>query len=101
MSKNRSEGDKALASDNIRDAMELLGLRRSVIPGFTFLAPPGSVLVGPALTVRQVSKHGSTSRSAKLVRHVEVSDYRAQRSDVIFIDVGGNREVCFWGGIQV
>ena len=100
MSKNRSEEYKALASGNICDAMELLGLRRSVIHGFTFIAPPGSILVGPALTVRQIPKHGSATKLTKLVRHVEVSDHLAQRSDVIVIDVGGNREVCSWGEIH-
>jgi 4-hydroxy-4-methyl-2-oxoglutarate aldolase len=100
MNTNHRKEFKTLASGNICDAMELLGLRRSVIHGFTFLAPPGIVLVGPAFTVRQIPKHGSASRSNKLVRHVEVSDHLAQPGDVIVIDVGGIREVCSWGEIH-
>jgi 4-hydroxy-4-methyl-2-oxoglutarate aldolase len=100
MGANREEEYKNLSSGNLSDAMELLGLRRSVIHGFTPLAPPGSILVGPALTVRQIPKHGSASNVAKLVRHVEVSDYLAQKGDVVVIDVGGILEVCSWGEIH-
>jgi 4-hydroxy-4-methyl-2-oxoglutarate aldolase len=91
---------KTLASGNICDAMELLGLRRSVIHGFNFIAPQETILVGPAFTVRQIPKHGSASKSAKLVRHVEVSDRLAKSAVVIVIDVGGIREVCSWGEIH-
>jgi len=91
---------KNLSSGNICDAMELLGLRRSVIHGFTFVAPPGSIVVGPALTVRQIPKHGSAPKSANLVRHAEISRQIAQEGDVVVIDVGGIRDVCSWGEIH-
>ena len=91
---------KNLSSGNICDAMELLGLRRSVIHGFTFVAPPGSIVVGPALTVRQIPKHGSAQKTTTLVRHVEVSKNLAQEGDVVVIDVGGIRDVCSWGEIH-
>ncbi len=91
---------KTLASGNISDAMELLGLRRSVIHGFTFIAPPGTILVGPAITVHQIPKHASASKSAKLTRHQELSNQLAKPWEVIVIDVGGIRDLCSWGEIH-
>ena len=91
---------KTLSSGNICDAMESLGLRRSVIHGFTFIAPPESIMVGPALTVRQIPKHGSAQKTTKLVRHDEISRQIAQEGDVVVIDVGGIRDVCSWGEIH-
>jgi 4-hydroxy-4-methyl-2-oxoglutarate aldolase len=100
MDVDRLRDFKNLSSGNICDAMELLGLRRSVIHGFTFIGPPGSIVVGPALTVRQIPKHGSASKSLKLVRHDEISRKLAQEGDVVVIDVGGMRDVCSWGEIH-
>src|SRR5262249_8879951 len=62
----------ALASGQISDAMEILGLRRSVATGLTMLAAPGTKIVGTAVTVRQVQKNADEDREAKLTRHQEV-----------------------------
>ena len=47
---------EALTSGQVSDAMETLNLRRSVVTGFMMLAAPGSKIVGPAVTLRQVPK---------------------------------------------
>ena len=57
-------------------------------------------MVGPALTVRQIPKHGSAQKTTKLVRHDEISRQIAQEGDVVVIDAGGIRDVCSWGEIH-
>jgi regulator of RNase E activity RraA len=70
----------ALASGQISDAMESLGLRRSVVTGLMMLASPGAKIVGTAVTVRQVPKTADEDREAKLTSHQEVT--RSGRLDV-------------------
>ena len=86
-----------LLSANVSDAMETLGLRRSVITGYKALGPGGVAVVGRAFTVRQHRKHASDERSANLTKHVEVSRELAQAGDVIVIDTGGIADVATWG----
>src|ERR1043166_10279778 len=59
----------ALASGQISDAMESLGLRRSVVTGLMMLAPPGAKIVGTAVTVRSAEKKADEERDGKLSRH--------------------------------
>jgi 4-hydroxy-4-methyl-2-oxoglutarate aldolase len=87
----------ALASGQISDAMEMLGLRRSVVTGLMMLASPGAKIVGPAVTVRQVPKTAGEDRDAKLTRHQEVTRKIAGRGDVVVIDNGGRVDVATWG----
>jgi regulator of RNase E activity RraA len=88
---------ESLASGQISDAMEILGLRRSVVTGFMMLASPGAKIVGSAVTVRQVPKTGDEDREAKLTRHQEVTRKIARAGDVVVIDNGGRLDVATWG----
>jgi regulator of RNase E activity RraA len=87
----------ALASGQISDAMEMLGLRRSIVTGLMMLAAPGTRIVGTAVTVRQVPKNADEDRDAKLTRHQEVTRKVARRGDVVVIDNGGRLDVATWG----
>ncbi len=87
----------ALASGQISDAMESLGLRRSVVTGLMMLAAPGAKIVGTAVTVRQVPKNADEDREARLTRHQEVTRKIAGKGDVVVIDNGGRTDVATWG----
>jgi regulator of RNase E activity RraA len=86
-----------LASGQISDAMEMLGLRRSIVTGLMMLAAPGAKVVGTAVTVRQVPKNADEGREAKLTRHQEVTRKVAGKGDVVVIDNGGRLDVATWG----
>ena len=86
-----------LASGQISDAMEMLGLRRSIVTGLMMLAAPGTKIVGTAVTVRQVPKNADEDREAKLTRHQEVTRKIAGKGDVVVIDNGGRVDVATWG----
>src|ERR1700733_11196543 len=87
----------ALASGQISDAMEMLGLRRSIVTGLMMLAAPGAKIVGIAVTCRQVPKNADEDRDAKLTRHQEVTRKIAGKGDVVVIDNGGRVDVATWG----
>jgi len=87
----------ALASGQISDAMEMLGLRRSIVLGLMMLAAPGTKFVGTAVTVRQVPKNADEAREAKLTRHQDVTRKVARKGDVVVIDNGGRVDVATWG----
>ncbi|HLH86989.1 MAG TPA: RraA family protein [Xanthobacteraceae bacterium] len=86
-----------LASGQISDAMEMLGLRRSIVTGLMMLAAPGTKIVGTAVTCRQVPKNADEDREAKLTRHQEVTRKVAGKGDVVVIDNGGRVDVATWG----
>ncbi|SDO17192.1 RraA family protein [Ensifer sp. YR511] len=86
-----------LISGNVSDAMEHLGMRRTVIVGNQMIAPAGTRIVGPAFTVRQHWKHATTPREEGFVRHGEVSRQLARPGDVVVIDTGGITRVGSWG----
>src|SRR5215831_6582187 len=87
----------ALASGQISDAMEMLGLRRSIVTGLMMLASPGTRIVGTAVTCRQVPKTANEDREARLTRHQEVTRKIAGKGDVVVIDNGGRVDVATWG----
>lgn len=86
-----------LQSGHISDAMEGLGLPRSVLHGYTYLGTPGAKMVGPAFTLRQVPKHVTASRTESLVSHARVSSELAAAGEVVVIDAGGRMDVGTWG----
>ncbi len=88
---------QTMTSGQISDAMEALDLRRSVVAGFIMLAPPGSKIVGPAITLRQVPKNADEARETRLTRHQEVSRKIARRGDVVVVDNGGRLDTATWG----
>lgn len=79
----------------LSDAMERLGLPRSVITGFR-CSTEGAVS-GAAFTIRQVPKHASTTRDQRLVRHDEVSRDLAQPGDFVVVDAGARTDIAGWG----
>jgi len=88
---------ETLTSGQVSDAMEALNLRRSVVTGFMMLAAPGSKIVGPAVTLRQVPKSAGDDRETRLTRHQEVSRKIAQKGDVVIVDNGGRLDTASWG----
>ena len=88
---------EALSSGQISDAMEVLNLRRSVVTGFLMLVPPGSKIVGTAVTLRQVPKNADEERETRLTRHQEVSRKIAKKGDVVVVDNGGRLDTATWG----
>jgi 4-hydroxy-4-methyl-2-oxoglutarate aldolase len=88
---------EAMSSGQISDAMEVLNLRRSVVAGFIMLAAPGSKIVGPAVTLRQMPKNADDARETRLTRHQEVSRKIARKGDVVVIDNGGRLDTASWG----
>jgi 4-hydroxy-4-methyl-2-oxoglutarate aldolase len=88
---------EALTSGQLSDAMEALNLRRSVVTGFMMLAAPGSKIIGPAVTLRQVSKGAGDDRQTRLTRHQELSRKIAQKGDVVVVDNGGRLDTASWG----
>lgn len=78
------------------DAMELLGMTRAVIHGLRGISP-GAVAAGTACTIRQLPKHGTSARTARLVRHYEVSHEIAQAGDVVVMDTSGYLDSASWG----
>jgi regulator of RNase E activity RraA len=89
-----------LLSGNVSDAMESLGLRRTVIAGYTMLALPGTAIAGRAFTLRQKRKHVAEERTAQMTRQIEVSRDLAQAGDIIVIDTGGMTDVATWGELH-
>ena len=87
----------AMSSGQISDAMEALSLRRSVVTGFMMLAPYGSKIVGPAVTLRQMPKNADDPRDTRLTRHQEVSRKIARQGDVVVVDNGGRLDTATWG----
>jgi regulator of RNase E activity RraA len=85
----------------VSDAMELLGLPRSVITDWHFVAKdPTHAIVGPAYTMRQAAKGAAVSHDENLTRQREASAELAQAGDVIVIDVNGRTDICTWGENQ-
>lgn len=87
---------RKLGSSTTSDAMEALGLRRTVIPGMRCTAPD-AVAVGPAFTIRQIIKHGSSSKDDKLVRHAQTIRGQVPAGAFVAIDAGGYHDLSSWG----
>lgn len=77
-----------VAVADISNAMEKLGLRSTIIPGFRFSIAERTSVAGPALTVRKVPKHSPALPSERLTRHGEVSKSMAQHGDFVVVDAG-------------
>lgn len=97
ISQEEREQFRRIVAGNVSDAMELLGLRRAVIPGLRFVAPPDTIVVGTAFTVRQAPKHHPSEKFERLVRHGDAANELAQPGQVIVIDAGGRLDIGSWG----
>ena len=84
-------------SGQVSDAMEGLGLTRSVLLGYRFLGPEGGKLIGPAFTVRQAAKPAQARHEDVLVSHIKVTTELATPGDVVAIDAGGRTDIGTWG----
>lgn len=89
----------ALSSGHVSDAMEWMGLRRSVIQGFKLLAEAEISVVGTAATVVQRPKRHPAEPTENRVRHAELARQSAPGS-VLIIDVAGRMDVGSWGENQ-
>ncbi len=87
----------AAGTSGISDAMERLGLPRTVLTGFQCSVASGFAVAGTAFTVRQVPKHHPAQKDQRLVRHGEVSADLAQTGDFVVIDAGGRTDIAGWG----
>lgn len=97
LSKAQIDEFKDMLSGHVSDAMEFLGLPRTVAHGYKLIGAGNTVVVGPAFTVQQVPKHASYAHDEPAVRHKEVSGELAGEGKVIIIDIGGRTDVCSWG----
>lgn len=89
---------EAVGTGPVSDAMELMGLRRTVITGMNLVCDdPLRVIMGPAFTIRQAPKPGASAREDNLTRQRDAAGELAQAGDVVVIDAGGRRDVCSWG----
>jgi len=84
---------RALPTGNISDAFDRLGIRGII----TCLRPvfDGAKIVGPAVTLRQVTSTSSETSP----RHSEILDNIAEAGEVMVIDCGGRVDVATWGGL--
>ncbi len=80
----------------VSDAMEAMGMRRSVVTGMRTTAPD-AVTVGPALTIRQIIKHVSAKREDKLVRHAKTIRSGVTPGTFMVMDAGGFDDLSSWG----
>lgn len=99
LTESQLQGFRSLVSGDVSDAMELLGLRRSVLYSFRSAPEGNGPLVGHAFTVRQVDKRPPAGATESLVRHSRAAA-AAGPGSVIVIDVGGRRDVGTWGENQ-
>lgn len=88
---------RKVESGHVSDAMEEMGLRRSILLGFHLLGVGDRPIVGPAVTVQQARKTSGVDRSERQVRHREVSDHAAKPGSVVVIATGGILDVATWG----
>ncbi|MFP9139191.1 RraA family protein [Devosia sp. XGJD_8] len=82
----------------ISDAMERLGMPRTVIVGFGGTRPQGGAVVGTAYTIRQVPKHFPAQHDQRLTRHKEASTSLAQPGDFVVVDANARMDIASWGG---
>lgn len=82
----------------INDAMERLGMPRTIIVGYGRLRQTEEAVVGTALTIRQVPKHYPATHGQRVTRHKEISISLAQKGDFVVVDAGGRTDVAAWGG---
>lgn len=82
----------------ISDAMERLGMPRTVLTGFSGTRGQEEAVVGTALTIRQVPKHYPATHDQRVTRHKEISTTLAQAGDFVVVDAGGRVDVAAWGG---
>ncbi|RDE07891.1 RraA family protein [Pelagibacterium lacus] len=86
-----------LVSGHVSDAMEILGIKRSVLTNFICLGSNHARMVGTAFTIRQRAKSSVTPKDEPLVRHAEVSGGLAGKGEVVVVDIGGRTDVVSWG----
>lgn len=87
----------AAGTSGVSDAMERLGLSRTVITGFRCSTQDAPAVVGSAFTIRQLPKHFPARKDQRLVRHGEVSSDLAQPGDFVVVDAGGRLDIAGWG----
>ncbi|MCL2121227.1 MAG: RraA family protein [Clostridiales bacterium] len=89
----------SFSTGNLSDAMDNLGLQRSVITGLRLLTRhEGKRLVGFAYTMKQMFRHPASS-GAKLARHSEAINKLVKPGHILVIDAGGRTDVCNGGGL--
>lgn len=86
---------RALSTGQISDAMDALGLPRTVITGLFPLAEDSLPMIGRAFTLQQIRV--TNGHSPGPVRHPEIARELASDGEIIVIDVGGLTDVCTWG----
>jgi regulator of RNase E activity RraA len=90
-----------LGTGPISDAMELMGLPRTVSTRWTYVTKERTTaVVGPAYTVRQASKSRARPHDENLTRQREASASLASVGEVIVIDMAGRTDVGSWGENQ-
>jgi len=99
MTPQEIESWRLLGAATVSDAMEAMGLRRTVIPGMRCTLPD-HVAVGPAFTIRQLIKHGSATHDEKLARHAAIIRQQVPPGSFVAIDAGGYPDLSSWGELH-
>ena len=86
---------RSLASGQICDAMDALGLPRNVVTGLAPLSESALPLIGRAFTLQQIRVVNGAAPGKAL--HAEVARELAGAGEIIVIDCGGYTDVCTWG----
>ena len=88
---------EALGTGQVCDAMETIGLRRSVILGLRFVAPEDAVLVGVACTARQAPKREPATKEQRLVTHDKLTTELGVAGQVVCLEVSAPMQTGTWG----
>lgn len=91
---------KGLPTGNISDAMDELGMTRSVITGLPCVGNCHGSAAGYALTIRQARRSASSGKG-KLALQGKVIDEQTKPGDIIVIDTSGIQDVSTGGAIQM
>lgn len=91
---------KTLPTGNISDAMDELGLKRSVVLGLHRISGGTVTAAGFALTIRQARRNVS-ALPGNLARHGKVIDECVKPGNIVVIDTSGITDVSTGGSIQM
>lgn len=89
-----------LAAGNVSDAMDELGLPRSIIVGIPCVGVLEHAVIGNALTIEQ-ARRSASSAGGNLTLHGKVIDEQAGPNDIVVIDTNGVLDVSTGGAIQM
>jgi 4-hydroxy-4-methyl-2-oxoglutarate aldolase len=91
---------KEVSTENLSDAMEVLGYPRGVITKPRGVNQNLRKMVGRACTLKYIPKHGTRTFEENLSSHIEVIDQIVKPGEVLVIDANGREDVAVLGGMN-